>query len=224
MFIKIRFLLKKHVNKFFMQTNYRPTDAINEIIFADDCLIFRNLLSEKLYALNHLNKITEVDNGEQVLEIIKNGVIPQLAILDLKMPILDGHETAKWIKQYHPAIKILVLTMFDDKMVKEFALQSGADAVMTKNEDVEDIQTVINELINGSFQPIVVYPPSLSQIEIQLLKLMCTNLTIDAIASKMNISLRNVERSREKLFKIFKINDRTSLASYVISNGIIIIN
>jgi DNA-binding NarL/FixJ family response regulator len=207
-----------------MQPNFRPTDAVNKIIFADDSLIFRNLLSEKLYELNHFNKITEVDNGEQVIELIKNGVTPQLAILDLKMPILDGHETAKWIKQHQPAIKILVLTMFEDKMVKELALQSGADAVMTKNEDIAVIQTVINELINGSFQAVVANPPLLTINEIELLKFMCTNLTFDAIAIKMSISLRQVERSRESLFKIFKIYDRTSLASHLISNGIVIQN
>jgi DNA-binding NarL/FixJ family response regulator len=114
--------------------------------------------------------------------------------------------------------------MFDDKMVKELALQSGADAVMTKNEDVAAIQTVINELINGSFQPVVAIPPLLTIKEIELLKYMCTGLTFNAIATKMKISLRQVERSRESLFKIFKIHDRISLVSHLISNGIVILN
>lgn len=207
-----------------MPADFNPTGNLNEIIFADDSTTFRKLLSEKLYELNHLNKITEADNGEQVIEIIKNGVIPQLAILDLKMPLLNGYDTSKWIKQYQPIIKILVLTMFEDKMVKELALQSGADAVLTKSSNISDIQVAINELINGSFQPALAYPPSLTSMEIQLLKYMCTDLKFETIACKMNVSLRQVERLRENLFKIFKIQDRTKLACQVIGNGIVILN
>ncbi len=207
-----------------MPDDFNPTHYENEIIFADDSSIFRNLLSEKLYELDPFNKITEADNGEQVIEIIKNGVIPQLAILDLKMPLVDGYETAKWIKQYDPIIKILILTMFDDKMVKELALQSGADAVLTKSSNISDVQVAINELINGSFQPALTYPPSFTTMEIQLLKYMCTDLKFETIACKMNVSLRHVERLRENLFKIFKIQDRTKLASHAISNGIVILN
>lgn len=207
-----------------MPADFNPSDTLIEIIFADDSTIFRKLLSEKLHALNHFNKITEADNGEQVIEIIKNGVIPQLAILDLKMPLLDGYETAKWIKQYHPIIKILILTMFDDKIVKELALQSGADVVLTKSSNISEIQVVISELINGSFQSALAYPPSLNTLEIQLLKYMCTDLKFETIANEMNISLRQVERLRENLFKIFKIQDRTKLACHAISNGIVILN
>ena len=207
-----------------MPADFNPSDTLNEIIFADDSTTFRKLLSEKLYELNHLNKITEADNGEQVIEYIKNGAITQLAILDLKMPLLNGYETAKWIKQYQPIIKILVLTMFEDKMVKELALQSGADAVLTKNSNITDIQAVINELINGTYQSALPYPPSLTIMEVELLKYICTDLKFETIANKMNISLRQTERLREKLFKIFKIQDRTKLASHAISNGIVILN
>ena len=103
--------------------------------------------------INHFKefKVTaEADNGQQLIELMKAGAEAQLVILDLNMPVLNGYDTAIWLKKNHPKIKILVITSFENIMVKAEAIRCGADAVISKNTDMKHLYEVMKQLVAGS--------------------------------------------------------------------------
>jgi DNA-binding NarL/FixJ family response regulator len=165
--------------------------------------------------------IKEAENGQQLIDLIKAGVEVQLVLLDLDMPLLNGYEAAKWLKTNRSDIKILVLTAFENDRVTAEAINCGADAVISKNIDLKNLYQILKDLVTGNFNDHLDYPDPLTARELLLLKLMCTDLKYESIAIKMGLSLRLVEDIRNKIFKKFKINNRSSMVFHAIKTGIV---
>ena len=167
-----------------MRTNQHPNKPGYKIIHADDHKLFRQMVGEQINNFNEFNLIEQVDNGRQLVELISNGLVPEIVLLDINMPVMNGYDTASWLKKNHPAIKIIVFTIFENKHVKALALQSGADAVITKNIDLKDLCHLLNNLVTQHVTKNVADPVLLTERALQLLKWMCTELTYRAIAIK----------------------------------------
>jgi DNA-binding NarL/FixJ family response regulator len=163
-----------------------------------------------------------VPNGKELIALIKQGIIPHIVILDIEMPVLNGYDTAKWLKIHYPAIKILILTAFDNETVKAIAMANGAHAFSSKDISPLEMEAVLNQL---TAVPSVMHTTNLSlsitEAEQLFLNWICTDKTYDEIAGCMHISLRQVERIRENLFDKLKTSSRTSLAVFAVKNGVI---
>jgi len=190
------------------------------IIYAEDHKLLRQLMTANINNLKNFSIVKEVENGQQLIDLILSGVDTELVLLDLNMPVLDGYDTARWLKKKRPDIKILVLTAFEDEMVKAQAINCGAHAVVSKNIDIENLHLILKNLLTDNFKDLN-YKAALTERELQLLKLMCTNLKYEAIASKMGLSLRLVEDIRNKIFIKFDINCRSSMVFHAIKKGLV---
>jgi len=167
--------------------------------------------------------VGSVADGMQLITLIQNGLIPDIVILDIEMPVLNGYDTAKWVALNHPEIKILMLTAFDTEIAKSIANSNGAHAFSSKDIDPQEMEEILIQLSATQIPDEQLnLNPVITFTELTFLNWICTDKTYDEIADCMNISLRQVERIRGNLFEKWAINNRTSLAVFAVKQGVII--
>ncbi|MBE7172593.1 MAG: response regulator transcription factor [Williamsia sp.] len=217
-----------------------------KIALVDDYKLFREGLAELISAFPGYKVSLEADNGKQLAETIHHKDPPDLVILDISMPEMDGYETARWLKQYFPGIKILVLSMFDNenaiirmmrlgvkgyvlKDIRKIELKAALDSLVSKGYYYSDLVTgklihSISKLDGENEGASVKEVMSLSQREIEFLKLACTELTYREIADKMCLSVHTIDGYRDALFEKLNIKSRTGIVMFAVKNGIVDIN
>lgn len=217
-----------------------------KIALVDDHKLFREGLAELINAFAGYKVFLEVDNGKQLTEKISRKDPPDLVILDISMPEMDGYETAHWLKQHFPEVKILVLSMFDNenaimrmmrlgvkgyilKDIRKMELKVALDSLISKGYYYSDLVTgklihsitkADEEKEGGSGKDVM----SLTQREIEFLKLACTELTYREIADKMCLSVHTIDGYRDALFEKLNVKSRTGIVMFAVKNGIVDIN
>jgi len=209
-------------------------DQIN-IAIVDDHTLFRNGVASLMGEFDELKVIFEAENGEQMQQILAKHAenLPQVILMDINMPVMDGYAATKWIKEKYPQIKILALSMFEDDKAVIRMIKSGAGGYVLKEskpkELLEAIKAInekgvyINEMVSGKLLRSVSDKediPEFSKKEIEFLKLCCSELTYKEIAEQMYVSPRTVDNYREALFLKLNIKSRTGLVLYAIQNEI----
>ncbi|MET0571739.1 MAG: response regulator transcription factor, partial [Pedobacter agri] len=101
------------------------TTEIITVALADDHVLLRNALATLINNFGDFKVIIQASNGNELIDAIKNGKIPKVAILDLNMPEKNGYDTAKWLKENYPEIEVLMLTMYDSDLALIRLLQVG---------------------------------------------------------------------------------------------------
>ncbi len=211
-----------------------------KVLLADDHTLLRNALASLIDNFAECTVIYQASNGEEVKELIKTGEIPQVAILDLNMPKMDGYETARWLQQDYPEIKVIVLTMYDSEIALLRLLQVGVRGFLKKDIHPDVLQSAILSVANdgyyyshettGKLTTFFQRHPSiqtsiekamLSEIEIEFLKLASTDMTYKEIATAMKMSPRAIDNYRDTLFEKLGVKSRVGLAIYAVKNGII---
>jgi len=210
------------------------------LLLADDHIVLRDSLANMINETTPFVVCGKADNGKQVLEAFKSGSRPNMVMLDLNMPELDGYNTAEWISQHYPDVKIMIFTMFDSEIAMIRLLQLGVRGFIKKDISPENLKQALiavaeggyfyshsttGKLVNffkkSNFSDLSVDKKMLSAIEIEMLKLACTEKTYKEIAVELNLSPRAIENHREILFEKLEVKSRVGLALYAIRNGII---
>jgi DNA-binding NarL/FixJ family response regulator len=203
------------------------------IAIVDDHTLFRNGVSALMSEFPELKVIFEAENGEQMQHLLAKHPLPQVILMDINMPEMDGYAAAKWVKEKYPQIKILALSMFEDDKAVIKMIKSGAGGYVLKGskprELLEAIKTIhvkgnyINDMVSGKLIRSVSdmgKKPAFSNKELEFLKLCCSELTYKEMAEKMIVSPRTVDNYREALFLKLNIKSRTGLVLYAIQNEI----
>jgi DNA-binding NarL/FixJ family response regulator len=172
---------------------------------------------------------------------MKKQGIPDLVLMDINMPVKDGYETTLWLKKNHPGVLVLALSMYDDESAIIRMLKSGARGYIMKDSEPAELRAALEAIIQKGFYysemvtgrlvrtisdmdeegNVSKNPFSLSDREIEFLKLACTEMTYKEIADKMNLSPRTIDGYRDSLFEKLDIKTRTGLVIYAIRNGIV---
>jgi two-component system invasion response regulator UvrY len=214
-----------------MEQSYR-------VLLADDHILLRNALATLINAFDECNVTHLAGNGEEVMQAIKSEMQPDIAILDLNMPKMDGYETAKWLQQNYPDVKILILTMYDSEIALIRLLQAGVRGFLKKDIHPDELKAAILAVANNGyyyshnttgklttfFQKTIqatIEKTILSEVEIQFLKLASTDMTYKEIANAMKLTPRTVDNYRDGLFEKLDVKSRVGLAIYAVKNGII---
>ena len=216
-----------------------PNNKVIKVIIADDHALFRAGVKTALSIKKDVELIAEADNGMQLLNLLKH-IEPDVILLDIQMPIMDGITTLPEIRKLYPKIKVIILSMHNDHSMISKLMEIGANSYLTKNSDSENIYNAIktcyeqefffNELTNkalltglrtkrtdtGSPQEV-----NLSEKELTILKLMCEEKTTKEIADMVEISPRTVEAIRDKLKTKTGAKSMAGLVMYAVKNGII---
>lgn len=119
-----------------------------KLAIADDYPVFREGLLITLSADEQFDVIIEADNGAELLEAMAKQ-LPDIVIMDYKMPVMDGTEATRRIKELYPSVKVLVISMYEDPKFVNYLMENGADGYLLKNEEPETIRQAIINLSNN---------------------------------------------------------------------------
>ena len=198
------------------------------IAIVDDHTLFRQGIGYLLAESGEIEVAFEASNGEDLMKKIAAYPLPEVILMDINMPIMDGYASTKWLKTHYPQIKVLALSMHDeDKPIIEM-LKSGAGGYMLKESKAIDLVNAvktlsvqgyfINELVSEKLirniqnnQPVKTAAVVLNANEQKFLELCCSDLTYKQIADQMNLSTHTIDNYREALFQKFEIKSRTGL-------------
>jgi len=209
------------------------------LVLIDDHLLLRNGLASLVKSLGHF-VLFEADNGKDFIEKLLPKSLPDIVLLDINMPEMDGYETAAWIKKNHPQIKILSLSMYDDENSIIRMLRNGARGYILKDSEPLELKMAIDailakgfyhsELISGKLIYALNHVEEdikikkailLTDREIEFLNHASSELTYKEIADKMIVSPRTVDGYRDTLFEKLNVKTRVGLVVYAIKNGIV---
>lgn len=209
----------------------------NSIVIVDDHILIAKALSGIISNYENFEVIYECENGKDLIDKLKlKSVIPSLVLLDISMPIMDGFETAKWLKEHHPEIKIMALSMQDDDQSVIKMIKNGAHGYLLKNTHPADLEKALIRLMeDGYYYPEwaskIVFSniknenstdnnlPKLTQREKEFLKYSTSEMSYKEISEKMFCSPRTIESYRDNLFEKLEIKTRVGLAVFAIKNG-----
>lgn len=211
-----------------------------KIALVDDHNLFRKGLIKLINLGNTENKyniLFEADNGIGLQEQMKNPPFPDIILMDIDMPDMNGFEAVEWLKRTHPGIKIIVISMFEDEKSILRMLRLGVKGFLSKDIEVEDMHNaletisnngiyysetatdVMSQSLNGQTRP--ADGITLSENERTFLKHAATDLTYQQVADQMHLSVKTIDGYRESLFKRFNVKSRTTLVLSAIKRGII---
>ena len=206
-----------------------------QIILVDDHQLLRKGLIKILNA-NGFTDIIEAANGDELLELLKN-TSPDIILLDLYMPKMNGFESIKHIKKVNPHAKVLVVSMLDDKVSIIQMIKSGVDGYLLKDSDpkeiIEAIQIILeggnfySSMVNERLNSVLLdndYDKDqhiLSERELEFLILASSDLTYKKIAEKMFVSVRTIDGYRDSIYQKFNIKTRIGLVIFALKNKLI---
>jgi DNA-binding NarL/FixJ family response regulator len=203
---------------------------MHSVVIVDDHLLIAKAISSMVNAFDNFKVLYEVENGIYLQEKFKSPAnIPNIILLDISMPVMDGFETALWLKNNYPQILVMALSMQDDEHSILNMVKNGAKGYMVKNSHPSELELALSTLVRTK-----IYFPSwatsilmhslnaegdpksdevkLTDREREFLSFVCTELTYKEIADKMFCSPRTVEGYRDTLFEKLNVHTRVGLA------------
>jgi DNA-binding NarL/FixJ family response regulator len=214
-----------------------------KIILVDDEILFRKGISFLLEREKNLEIIFEASNGDELISYLQsNKNHPDIIMMDLKMPLINGIEATKIIRKDFPEIKIIALTSYDSKSFVANMIDVGAVSYLIKNATPQDLLTTINEVaLKGFYYTNYILEiikedvlttkkvksnfdsNFLTKREIEVLKLICFQKSTVEIAEQLFISPRTVEGHRNNLLLKTESKNIAGLVVYAVQNDIILL-
>ncbi len=211
-----------------------------KVVLVDDHGLLRNGLAGLVKDLGYA-VLFEADNGKDFLNKLKPEELPDIVLLDINMPQMDGYETAAWIKSHHPDIRILALSMYDDENSIIRMLKNGAGGYILKDAEPGELKAAMESVLSKGFyysemvtgrlihsihssqdeNSTTKAVSGLNEREVEFLKLAATEMTYKEIAEQMHLSPRTIDGFRDDLFEKLNIKSRVGLVLFSIKNGIV---
>jgi|SRR5579859_138095 len=208
-----------------------------KVALADDHEMVNEFVGKEIDRLDGYKVTYQAKNGKDLIEQLQYNYLPDLVILDMDMPVMDGRATAKWFRKNYPEIPIIALTTYDSEVLTIMLIQLGVRGVVTKDMRIHDLKRAIETIARNEFffsnQRLVnLLKPttkdillanniSLNEKELTFLKLICCDLCYKEIAQQMELSVRTVEKFRDALLAKLNAKSKTGLVTYAIKKGIV---
>lgn len=210
------------------------TNPAFRIALVDDHKLFRSGIASLINQFNNYEVVFEAADGQELVNKITPLNKPDVVLLDISMPEMDGFLTTKWLKKNFPEIKIIILSMFQDAEKVLAMVKLGVHGYLLKDSEPEEFERALQTVTADE----LFYPPfvtkhlvsnynkpadnvKLNSREIEFLKLVGTEMTYKEIADQMCISVRTVDGYRDQLFEKLQIKSRVGLVIYAIKNNLI---
>lgn len=215
-----------------LPTNSTPVT----VAYAEDHTSVRKSIISYLHDLSGIEVIIDAANGKDLIgQIEKSGSLPDVCLIDIRMPELNGFETIAAIKQKWKGMKTLVLSTYVEEMYVLRMIRAGVNGYLSKACDPEEIKeallaihhkgTYFSELFAQKLAIAVQHNesriPNFTEKELTFLKHCCSDMTYLQIAQLMKSTPKSVEGYRDSLFKKLEVNSRVSLALFAVRTGIV---
>lgn len=216
---------------------------MTNIALVDDHELLRTGLAAIINSFEGFKVAMEANNGKEFIEKVKTKTPPDIVLLDITMPVMDGYETSIWIKVNLPQTKVLVLSMLENDTAIIRMLKNGARGYILKDskpkvfkdalDSIRDSGYFINELVSNKLMHYINHEEvfdtdtfalnTLTDNEVTFLKWICTEKTYKEIADEMCLSPRTIDTYRDNLFKKLDVKTRVGLAIFAIKNSLVTI-
>ena len=211
------------------------------VALVDDHVLLRNGLAGVVKTFGDFEVLFEANNGKHFIEQLGHNSVPEIILLDINMPEMDGFDTAVWLKKNHPDIRVLALSMYDNENAIIRMFKAGAKGYILKDCDPQELRTALDSVVRKGYyysemvtgrlihtinqldeeESNIKQLVQLNDREIEFLKLACTEMTYKEIADKMFLSPRTIDGYRDTLFEKLNAKTRVGLVMYAIRNGIV---
>ena len=212
------------------------------LIIADDQILFLEGLSLLINKFDSIELVAEVINGQELLGAIPV-YQPDVVLVDLKMPVLNGIDATKIIKEQYPELKIILLSMYNDESIINHIMKLGANGYLLKNEEPHVLRDAIETVYKNDFyfndyvsrallkdvstsrvkkaESVLLQKLQLTRREVEVLKLICQECTSAEIAAQLYISIRTVEGHRKSLLSKTGVRNTAGLVLFAMKNQLI---
>ena len=205
------------------------------ICIAEDHTLVRKGLVRLMNTFERIGDIREASNGKELISLVHTAA-PDIVILDLEMPVLNGFDTAKYIVEHHPDIKILILTMHTEEVFILNLMELGVHGFLNKNAELEEVERALyaiadrdfyrNDIINKVLKNKVRRQKStgsgpLSLRELEILLLICKEFTPAEISKRLQISEKTFFNHRAHILRKVTARGNVGLVKYAYQQGII---
>ncbi|MEX0833574.1 MAG: response regulator transcription factor [Actinomycetota bacterium] len=208
-----------------------------KVAIADDHSLVRQGLRRYLETADGIEVVGEAANGQELLDLVSHDA-PQIALVDIRMPEMDGLEAARRMRDEHPEVGIIMLSAYDDRQFVVEAVRSGARGYVLKARDAEHLIQTVRLVAGGNMvidpQLVVALAEELSDAkekdrkadtltarEIEVLQLLAFGHTNRDIAEKLFISPDTVKTHLEHIFEKLGASDRTAAVAEALRRGVI---
>lgn len=203
------------------------------IIIVDDHKLFAQSLQVLVNSFEGFRVNQVFKNGEELINYLENGhKEPDVLLLDMRMPVMNGIETMQWLKANKPSLKVLALTVDqeDETIIK--MLRLGCRGYLLKDIEPEELEHALNAIIDNGYYSNQTISEALSNEErkqkyeeltpreMEFLNHACSELTYKQVAEEMHLSPKTVENYRESLFGKLQVKSRVGLVIFAIKEGI----
>ncbi len=210
------------------------------ILLADDHTLFRKGIRTLLEQREDVEVVAEAASGQEVLALARQ-LVPDVILMDIKMPVISGIEATRRILQENPHIGVILVTMFDDPESAFAGMRAGARGYVLKEAEPEELRRAVEAAQRGEFmlcpiiarkvldhfgtvpkeeQPGLPYE-QLTQRELEVLQLAAEGLSNREIAERLVISEKTVKNHISNIFSKLNVNDRTHAILYALRKGLV---
>jgi DNA-binding NarL/FixJ family response regulator len=216
------------------------SNTVIKVAIADDHALFRTGVKTSLQARKDIQMVAEAENGMQLMNLLRH-IQPDVILLDIQMPIMDGLTALPEIKKLYPNVKVVMLSFLNDHSVISKMMEMGANSYITKESGADMIYDAIkgvyendfyfNDLTNKALlsglrtkrtaESSMAQDVQLSEKEITILKLMCEERSTKEIADMVDLSPRTVEAIRDKLKTKTGTKSMAGLVLYAVKAGLV---
>jgi DNA-binding NarL/FixJ family response regulator len=223
----------------FLNFPFMHPDQKIKVIIADDQALFLEGLRMMLSQFPFLTITGEASNGEEVLDLVLKDK-PDVIITDIQMPVMDGVELTRELHKCYPEIKIIALTAFGEDHYIVDMLEAGARGYLMKNSKKEKLaEAILSVLTNGTYYcestssklfqkfsagharvKMSAEELGLTELEQQIVRLICEQLSSKEIADKLCVGLKTVEGYRNKIYDKLGVKNMAGLALYAYKSGL----
>ena len=212
------------------------------IALVDDHTIVRNGLKSLIEVLGDFKVTAQYDNGKDFVVNSLHMADPDIVIMDLNMPEMNGEDTIRWIRQFKPNLKVLVLTLDTEESTIIELLRMGVRGYLRKSCTEDELRKAINDIMtSGYYHSEISHKALLKSANVQDADKPATDLSLlnereltflmlvcdkeedkyDQIAVLMKVSTRTIDGYRESLFSKLDIKSKTGLVLFAIKNGLV---
>lgn len=207
-----------------------------KVALVDDHKLLRNSLGILIEMLQGFQIILQADNGKDFISQLEKGLLPDIALVDITMPVMDGIETTLYVTKHYPDIKVLALSMIRNDLIVIRMLKNGARGYILKDCEPLELKNALHDVFekgyyyNELFTPLMkakerhgdeVYLKMLNEQEITFLRWACSEKTHKEIAIEMGLSHRTIDGYRDSLLKKLNLTSRVGLVLFAMKAGIV---
>jgi two-component system, NarL family, invasion response regulator UvrY len=216
---------------------------LTKIAVVDDHSMIRQALSTLITSNGSYSVIFDAENGRDLQLKLQQYEVPDIILLDIAMPEMDGYETTEWLKQHYPDVKILIMSISDSQETLLQMIKLGVNGFILKESDLEEILLAFKRLIKYGYyftsklqgymtslikrtqlQQPSIFDAGLQTLNTQekkFLELLCTELSYNEICSLMHISYHTLDNYRDAVYKKLNVKSRTGSVLYAVKSGLI---